>query len=336
VQQDIMSSNGFRQTAPLLVKENDTSLPPINLDRGATSREMLWQSKVLSTKQFSSTFNPPADVLRTEVRTLTDSHLERRMIEVSDRAQGIRTVRGHRRSYSPGRAPRGKVNFMHATIPPAEPAVASARARQGFASTPRSTQQMSSTFSSKNATGERFQFSSANVSPTQTASDLGSLQHRSPIACAAENFLRSPRDMFQEADPEAELAKDASGRSLAHVSTMASLGDMGVTSVADVWKECLSEMRSHPSVGESGYSNAQAPPGHLTPRPPEAQRSPQMPRGLRSMREHCGPHRKAAPAHTEAPLGGTPRHAVKGRFVDQAQSQEKLNKSLRVVIPFQS
>jgi len=156
------------------------------------------------------------------------------------------------------------------------------------------------------------------------------LANQSPVAQAAEEFLRSPPVQVKKPMP-----KDISGGSLARVSTMASLEDLSVASVADVWKECLSEMRPH-NIAEENEGGEMPPSGRppwmLVPQPPSTQKpSRGIPRGLGSMRDHVGQHRKGAPSYVEPTFNGTPR--VRPRLAPvMLDSIERPSKAPRLLV----
>jgi len=276
VQADIMASDGFSKTLAA-AKESGAQLPSISLEKSNGVKETVFQSKVLSKRNFTSALEfVPASL--PDGRLLGDDYLRHRVLELSDNAlNGKETngTKGQRRDTShTNLAAMNKSSgwcLVHGNDWDDEPM-------------PKvSLQKSSASISVGGATLESFQPQASPISPI--------CQHQSPIAQAAEAFLRNPPSTLQPISGD-DLSKDISGGSLAHVSTMASLHDLhSVPTVSDVWKECMSEAK--PKT-----------PRYFEPAPPPSSRGTyHAPRGLSRMQDHW----KGASSCTAIPGNGIPR-----------------------------
>lgn len=145
-------------------------------------------------------------------------------------------------------------------------------------------------------------------------SDMSKMPTQVPPAQTATSFLRGTEAALKVA-ADAKMGKHVSGASLAHVSTAASLGEASAYSVAEVWKDCLREVKPRMLAPEQADDHLQGgSPSQSSrwrrrvPEPPPVPRgSPPTPRTLDRMRGQSGAHRRAAPASVEFPCHGRPK-----------------------------
>lgn len=292
----------------------------------------MWQSKVLLSTPFTSAMELKPGALP-DGRLLSESYVQRRLVELTESGPH-HSGEPTRRMPQSAREMNAEERHQKHRLRPNEQFV---KDRAERAQKERSQwlneakNEVSASFESPQAPrATRSNFS--QLADSKSALDLrragptsfSAPQHTSPVAQAAANFLHSPDS----------LRKDPSHRSLAQISTKASLGDCGASladiggsCVADVWNECLREVNPQrdsavPAVppewgADAHHVNAMSGmpwsslkmkhSSRFPPEPPPPQESsPPVPRGLSGMIQHSGPQRKGAPYGAEAPCHGTP------------------------------
>lgn len=254
VNRDIMSSEGFRHSSPRFHSSygDDFALPPLVPNRPT---ETMVLPKILGMDIVNALHNRPPEFFQ-DGRLFSESYIKRRLVDLTE---------------NHGKSPRATQWTQHGHVAKGRSNWKPISQHELEANTRRVIEESTTSFDVE--TGRA-------ILPPREASAPGYLPQgtnsgypmASPTALAVATFLHSPPKQYD------------SSASLAHVSTVASLGDL---SVAQAWKECLREVKPR-KVEALGHANSKV--------------------GLESMTKFSGSRRKGAPDTADDPCNGMSRH----------------------------